>query len=250
MQPDSPENLIIHLPRVHLNILKDDTRFQVLCAGRGFAKTGVLLAKGALNLQKQYSTPTGQILPNRIMYAAPTIGEARDIAWERAKELFEPFTVHKPNEQRLEIKLINNAVFFLRGLKKLNRIRGDYLTCFLADEFAFAQPDGATIETMWQQVIRPMLGKTHPGGEAMFASTPDGHNYFYQLFQRGNSLQIESAIARRCDSTDVAIPLQSNLSLDLIPSPATAGEGAVVDEPAANQYECGWGRESTARGFV
>ena len=177
--------LIIELPRLHLDILKDETRFQVVCAGRGFAKTGILLAKGALNLRKQYTTPNGIILPNRIMYAAPTIGEARDIAWQRAKELFDPWTVHKPNEQRLEIRLINNAVFFLRGLKKLNRIRGDYLTCFLADEFAFAQPDGANIETMWQQVIRPMLGKTNPGGEAMFASTPDGHNYFYQLFQRG-----------------------------------------------------------------
>lgn len=175
----------IILPAVHLSILDQDDRFQVLNAGRGFAKTGVLLAKGLESLTRTYYTPGGIILPNRIMYAAPTMGEAIDIAWERAKEMFDPVTTKKPNESRYEIRLLNNAKFFLRGMKKLNRTRGDYLTCYLGDEFAFGEPDGSTLQDYWQKVIRPMLGKVRPGGEAMFASTPDGHNFFYELYQKG-----------------------------------------------------------------
>lgn len=172
----------ICLPRLQLDIIKDPHRFKVIDAGRGFAKTGILLADALLNLRNLYYTPDGQKLKNRMMYVAPTIGEARDIAWDRAKELFDPYTVKKPNESRMEIDLKYGAKFFVRGGLKPNTLRGDYLTWLGLDEAAFLEPQGMTPEDMWQKIFRPMLAKVRPSGEATIVSTPDGHDFFYDLW--------------------------------------------------------------------
>jgi hypothetical protein len=48
------------------------------------------------------------------------------------------------------------------------------------DEAAFCQ------ENAWQQVLRPMLSDR--GGWAMFITTPNGCNWFFDLFQQANRL--------------------------------------------------------------
>lgn len=175
----------LSLPALHWGIVEDERRFKVVNAGRGFAKTGLLLVDAIWNLERIYKTPDGKVLPHRLCYLAPSLGEARDIAWERAKDLFSPFMDGKPNESRLEIPLINKGKFFLRGTQVPNRLRGDYLTWLGWDECAFAEPQGMTPEEMWQKVLRPMLGKVRPSGRGIFTSTPDGENQFYELFQKG-----------------------------------------------------------------
>ncbi len=173
------------LPPIHIEIVQDQTRYKVINAGRGFAKTGILLAEVMEDLGHTYYTPYGDVLPNRIMYVAPTLKEAHDICWKRAKTQLEPITVGKPNESRHEITLINGAVFLLRGARDPDTLRGDYLTKVLLDEFAFFHPQGMTVDEMWQKVFRPMLSKVKPSGRAVFTSTPDGENEFYDMSQKG-----------------------------------------------------------------
>lgn len=168
------------LQEVHEEILFDDTRFKVINAGRGFLKTGLLLAEAVKDLEIQYTDIYGNPLANRIWYTAPTYRQGKEIVWDRAKKQLEPITVGRPNETELSIPLINDAEFVIKGSDKPDSLRGPYLTKFLGDEYAFHKPN------YWGKIIRPMLGKVKPLGSSTFASTPDGFNEFYDFRKRGD----------------------------------------------------------------
>jgi hypothetical protein len=163
----------------HAQVLFSPERFVVLDAGRGFGKTPLALLKLSLHLMQEYKTKQGQLLKHKIWYIAPTLKQARDIFWDRLKEYFEDQIKGKPNETRLEIKLQNGAEIVLKGARESDSLRGAYVTLVIFDEFAFHKPG------YWSRIIKPMLGKVRPFGEAHFYSTPDGENEFYDLFQLG-----------------------------------------------------------------
>lgn len=171
----------IELPQIHQDIILDEHRYKVIKAGRGFAKSGILLAETIMDLEIEYSHPTGQYAKNRIVYGAPTYKEGREIIWERAKEQLEPFTDGRPNESRLEIPLINEGIFIIKGCDKPDSLRGPYMTKFLGDEFAFHK------EGYLMKIVRPQLGKVRPFGRVALASTPDGFDEFEEFYQRGQS---------------------------------------------------------------
>lgn len=167
------------LQEVHESILFDDTRFKVVNAGRGFLKTGLLLAEVVKDLETHYTDEYGNPLPNRIWYVAPTYRQGKEICWDRAKLALASVTAGRPNETELSIPLINNGEFVIKGSDKPDSLRGPYLTLFLGDEYAFHKPN------YWAKVIRPMLGKVRPYGKSVFASTPDGFNEFHDFHKRG-----------------------------------------------------------------
>lgn len=169
----------ISLPELHQGIIRDDHRWKVIKAGRGFAKSGILLAETIKDLSTEYKHPTGERATHRIVYGAPTYKEGRDIIWERAKEMLAPFTDGRCNDTRLEIPLINRGLFVIKGCDKPNSLRGPYMTKFLGDEFAFHR------EGYLMRIVRPMLGKVRPFGGGVLASTPDGFDEFEEFFQRG-----------------------------------------------------------------
>lgn len=169
----------IELPRIHQAIILDNHRYKVIKAGRGFAKSGILLAEAIKDLTTPYKHPTGQTATHRIVYGAPTYKEGRDTIWERAKEQLEPFRDGRPNASRFEIPLINRGLFMIKGCDEPNSLRGPYMTKFLGDEFAFHR------EGYLMRIVRPMLGKVRPFGGVVLASTPDGFDEFEEFFQRG-----------------------------------------------------------------
>jgi hypothetical protein len=169
----------IDLPKIHQDIILDDHRYKVIKAGRGFAKSGILLAEAIKDLTVEYRHPTGQLAPSRIIYGAPTYKDGRDIIWERAKEFLEPFRDGRANESRLEIPLINRGLFVIKGCNDPDSLRGPYATKFLGDEFAFH------LKSYFMRIIDPMLVKIRPVGTACFASTPNGFNEFEELYQKG-----------------------------------------------------------------
>lgn len=171
----------IELPQIHQDIILDEHRYKVIKAGRGFAKSGILLAETILDLSVEYTHPTGEPAHNRIVYGAPTYKEGREIIWERAKAQLEPFTDGKPNESRLEIPLINRGLFIIKGCDKPDSLRGPYMTRFLGDEFAFHK------KGYLMKIVRPQLGKIRPFGRATLASSPNGFEEFESFYQRGQS---------------------------------------------------------------
>lgn len=164
--------LELTLGEYHEVVLDDASRFRVLNAGRGFGKSQLILGLIAKHLTISFN------LPHKIWYLAPTYKMGRRDFWPRLKAFFAPITVHK-NEQDLTLTLTNGATISVIGSDQSDKLRGAYLTLAIFDEAAFHR------QGYWSRVIRPMLGRITPFGQAVWLSTPDGHNEFYDLFQRG-----------------------------------------------------------------
>lgn len=157
----------MQLTPAQATIVKDRHRFRVVCCGRRFGKTtlAVDLIAGRVAKGKQ-----------RIAYIAPTYQQARDIAWEMLKRVFEGADF---NESRLEIK-INDQIVQLRGWESIETLRGQKFDFIVIDEIAMMR----NFWLNWQEVIRPTLTDTK--GQVMFISTPKGFNHFYDLFNLQN----------------------------------------------------------------
>jgi len=162
----------------HAEALFSPERFVVLNAGRGFGKTPLSILKMLLHMKTPYHDAHGTPLPHNIWYIAPSYRQAKEIGWKRIKNAFKAQTKSK-NETKMELVLTNGATIQLHGALNPDNLRGTYLTLAVFDEFAFHPPN------YWQTVIKPMLVKTFPLGEAFFLSTPDGENEFYDLHQEG-----------------------------------------------------------------
>jgi len=153
-------------------IIKDKTRYKVIVAGRRWGKTHLALYNALIN----YCWKTkGQ----RVWFVAPTYKQAKNIAWVILKEICYqyPQLIRKVNEAELYIEFINASRLELKGADKEDSLRGVGLHHVIMEEFAYMK------KTAWSEVIRPALSDKK--GTATFIGTPDGFNYFYDLYQRG-----------------------------------------------------------------
>lgn len=82
----------------------------------------------------------------------------------------------KKNQSELRLKLINGSqIRFVSGAN-FDNLRGETLHGVVIDEMREQHPD------LWPLVIRPMLSTTR--GWALFVSTPNGFDEFYELFEQ------------------------------------------------------------------
>ena len=117
----------------------------------------------------------------KIAYYAQTYGDARDIAWDIFLEAFGD-SVIKKNETLLEITVRNlhngTSKVSLRGWESVvtsNKGRGMEFDLLLVDEVAFCRG----FAHFWDTVLDPTLLTSK--GRAVFGSTPNGFNDFYDL---------------------------------------------------------------------
>jgi PBSX family phage terminase large subunit len=139
--------------------------------GRQFGKTtlsveeikGVALSKNA-----------------NIVYIAPTIQQARDIAWNMLKTELAPITIKSKEAPSLEMEVKNMkggvSVIKLRGWEAVETLRGQQFDLIILDEVASMR----NFWLNWQEVLIPTL--TFRQGQVMFISTPKGFNHFYDLY--------------------------------------------------------------------
>ena len=158
-----------------LNIINDTTRFKVIVAGRRWGKTHLALYDSLIN--NDYGLLTNPKLLH--WYVAPTYKQAKNIVWRILKEIvFEyPEYIRQKNESELYIEFINGSRIELKGADKEDSLRGVGLDHVILDEFATMKKEA------WLEVIRPALSDKK--GTAMFIGTPDGFNYFYDVYQLG-----------------------------------------------------------------
>jgi PBSX family phage terminase large subunit len=135
----------------------------VINCGRRFGKTTLAIDQIAGQIVKK---------KKRIAYIAPTYQQARDIAWEMLKKVFNGAEF---NESRLEMR-VNDQVVYLRGWESIETLRGQAFDFLVIDEIAMMR----NFWPNWHEVIRPTLTDTK--GRAMFISTPKGFNHFYDLY--------------------------------------------------------------------
>ena len=79
----------------------------------------------------------------------------------------------------MDITLVNGAIIYVRGADRPDTLRGVSLTYAVLDEVADIKPEA------WEQVIRAALSDKK--GRALFIGTPNGRNWFYDLFKLGDS---------------------------------------------------------------
>jgi len=146
----------------------DDTRFQIVAAGRRTGKSRYAAWRLLVNALSSQ--------PGQVFYVAPTQGQARDIMWNELLELGAP-VITGSHINNLQIKLVNGATISLKGGDRPETMRGVSLKYLVLDEYADIKPD------VWESILRPALADQK--GKALFIGTPMGRNHFYDLYKYG-----------------------------------------------------------------
>ncbi|MFN7197599.1 MAG: terminase large subunit domain-containing protein, partial [Hylemonella sp.] len=152
-------------------ILASPARYKVIAAGRRFGKT--MLAGYWLTLRDEGSAIGGK----RVAWLAPTYKILAD-AWGDIERTLRPVT-RKVNKTEQRIELITGGKIDFWTLEDPDAGRSRRYHRVVIDEAAHAR----YLKEAWERAISPTL--TDYRGDAWFISTPNGLNYFYELFQRG-----------------------------------------------------------------
>lgn len=164
-------NLNVELLPWQQEVFGDKTRFKVIVAGRRCGKSRLsavsLLIEGL-------KCPKG----SAVMYVAPTQGQARQIIWDLLLDLGRE-VIASTHVNNLDITLINGAKIYVRGSDRPDTLRGVSLTYLVLDEVADIKPD------TWEKVLRAALSDKK--GNALFIGTPKGRNWFFDMYNLGDS---------------------------------------------------------------
>lgn len=152
-----------------LNVWQDPARFKVIAAGRRCGKSNFAIKR---TLAAALNAPKG----SAVLYIAPTLAQARQIAWDALLDQAGDL-VKGSNINNLDITLVNGIKIHIRSGENPDALRGMKLAFAVIDEAAFIKED------VWTKIIRPALSDLK--GEAIFISTPDGRNWFYDMYQLG-----------------------------------------------------------------
>lgn len=170
----SAREIVLKFPVLHPAqqvIRASKARFRVLACGRRFGKTLLITDEGLESLA----------LGQRVAYFNLSYKQGREV-WESFKRMGNPIISRKDENER-RIETITGGVLDMWSLdneKTAENALGRFYDKVLFDEAARVP----NLLTVWDKTISPMLMDT--GGVALFASSPNGLNDFYTLYQRGN----------------------------------------------------------------
>lgn len=157
----------------------------------------------------------------RFAYIAPFLKQAKAVAWDYVKHYCAPLVPLGAtfNEAELRADLPNGGQVRLYGADNPDSLRGIYLDGVVLDEYGIMDPG------IWP-VVRPALSDRL--GWADFIGTPNGHNDFYDTYQRAvaNPEEWYSAIHRAS-----ATELISEIELG-------AARRSMTEDQYAQEYEC------------
>ncbi len=157
-------------------IVKDRHRFRVVCAGRRGGKTELAVNEMA---GKAFAKKG-----RNIAYIAPTLQQARDIAWVKLVNVCAPITVKKlenpTHTLTVQTQDRGKSTISLRGWESIETLRGQAFDFLVVDEIASMR----NFESNWNEILRPTLVDRE--GEGLFISTPKGFNHFYNLYNLQN----------------------------------------------------------------
>jgi predicted phage terminase large subunit-like protein len=151
-------------------ILESPARYKVIAAGRRFGKT--LLAVEWLALAEG-----GALDGASVGFFAPTYKLLME-AWNDFERTLTPI-MKRSNKTEMRMELITGGKIDFWTLEDKDAGRGRRYHRIVIDEAAHAR----YLKDAWERAISPTL--TDYQGAAWFISTPNGLNYFYELFKRG-----------------------------------------------------------------
>lgn len=162
-------------PRLHdgqLAILNSKARFKVARCGRRFGKT--MLAGCWLSLMQG-----GAIEGYPVAYFAPKYKLLLDV-WDAMRRTLTHVIVNA-NKTEMRITLKTGGTIDFWTLEDADAGRGRKYARIVIDEAAHAR----YLQEAWERAIAPTL--TDYEGDAWFISTPNGINYFHELYGRGTN---------------------------------------------------------------
>lgn len=114
-------------------------------------------------------------------YFFPEFSQGRRVIWEgitgnglRFLDFIPPPLIQSKNATDMRITLVNGSVIQIMGTDKFDKVRGANPIGCVFSEFAFQNPKA------WD-LIRPILAEN--GGWALFNSSTNGKNHFYDMYQ-------------------------------------------------------------------
>ncbi len=111
-------------------------------------------------------------------WVAPTYKVAA-VGWRQLKGLAQQIPGTEIREGDRKANLPGKGWFQVRSADDPDSLRGEGLNRVVMDECAF------TAEAAWAEAIRPALSDRE--GDALFISTPKGHNWFWRLYTKGEA---------------------------------------------------------------
>ena len=150
-----------------LKVWQDPKRFKVLACGRRTGKSNLAIK---LIIAKALEAPPG----SAVVYVAPTLGQARQIAWDAILDQGKD-VIKSAHVNQMDISLVTGRKIHIRSAENPDILRGLKLYYAVLDEAAFIKDDST-----WSKSIRPALSDLRGG--AMFISSPDGRNWFHDLY--------------------------------------------------------------------
>jgi phage terminase large subunit-like protein len=159
----------IHLMKPHPNqrkILDSRARFRVVACGRRFGKTEV--GKRAIVTRAQDGS--------RCWWLSPTYSMASQV-WRDLKAACRDVRNLKISETERRLDFPKGGMIAIRSTHNPDYLRGAGLDFAVLDEAAFMEP------VVWPEIVRPMLLEKR--GKALFLSSPNGLNWFWELYQLG-----------------------------------------------------------------
>ena len=159
----------INLSPIQSQVLLDPHRMKVFVAGRRSGKSFLSVA---------FLIREALAGDNRLVfYVAPTIGQARAVAWGLMKEWLPSWYTKSWNETRLTVVLGNGSQISLRSADNPDAMRGVGLDALVMDEIADMRPE------VWYEVLRPACSDRQ--ARVMFVGTPKGlSSWAFDIYKR------------------------------------------------------------------
>lgn len=156
-------------------------------------------------------------------YLAPFRDQAKKVAWGYLKELTKELWAKPPNESELKLVIHNGkgdqSTIYVAGADNPDAMRGLYFDGVVLDEVGQIRPSA------WYSVLRPALSDRM--GWAIFAGTPAGKNFFWQLREE----------ARLNPKTHLLLELPASKTGILHPDELRDAKAQMTPETYAVEYE-------------
>lgn len=147
-------------------ILTAEARFRVVACGRRFGKTAL----------GQVAIVEAAIAGKGCWWLSPTYAMASQV-WRDLKHASRTRDEVTINSDERRIDFSYGGWLAIRSTHSANYLRGAGLDFAVLDEAAFMAA------SVWPEVVRPMLLERRGG--ALFLSSPNGRNWFWELYQLG-----------------------------------------------------------------
>ena len=167
----------------------------------------------------------------RFAYIAPTLKQAKLVAWDYLKHYTDPIPEREQRESELMVNLPGGRRVTLFGADNPDAIRGAYFDGIVLDEYGLQPPN------LFPEVVRPLLSDRQ--GWATFLGTPNGRNEFWKVWQRSNQ-----------DDTGqwAGVMFKASQTGIISPEELADARAAMTEEQYLQEYECSF--EAAVRGSI